>query len=113
MPIPVLVSPTPGIYDNDIVSIVLEAPITGGEIRWTKGDGSQAAPTCLTGSIATPFVDNADGNFKFIQCRAGWIESSILTATYTLKANTPTFSVASGSFVSSGQTLSFSTTTTT
>ncbi len=113
LPIPNIVTPLPGSYANDIASVSFSTPISGAEIRWNQGDGSQADPTCASGSTGNPIItSNSTSRIKYRQCRTGWTASSVVMDTYTLKAGTPTFSITPGSFVNSGQTVGYSSTTT-
>ncbi len=113
LPTPTIVTPTPGTYANDIASVSFSTPISGAEIRWNQGNGSQADPTCGSGSTGNPIItSNSTSRIKYRQCRSGWTESTVVMDTFILKAGTPTFSITPGSFVNSGQTLSYSSTTT-
>lgn len=113
LPSPSIVTPIPGTYGDDIASVTFSTPISGAEIRWSLGNGSQADPTCAGGSTGSPAItSNSTGTIKFRQCRTGWTASPVIVETYTLKANTPTFSITPGSFVNTGASLSYSSTTT-
>ncbi len=113
LPSPSIVTPIPGTYGDDIASVTFSTPISGAEIRWSLGNGSQADPTCAGGSTGSPAISsNSTGTIKFRQCRTGWTASPVIVETFTLKANTPTFSITPGSFVNTGASLSYSSTTT-
>ncbi|MCW7491183.1 glucanase [Leptospira sp. 2 VSF19] len=108
-------TPATGTVFNDDATVTLSALIPGSEYRYTLGNGGQASPTCSTGSMTTNTVSLADTNqavIKAIHCKTGWVESAVVTSTYTLKVATPTPSLATGSLLNSGDTISFSTTTT-
>ncbi|MCG6150633.1 LamG-like jellyroll fold domain-containing protein [Leptospira bandrabouensis] len=107
-------SPVTGTVFNDDGTVTLSTLIPGSEYRYTLGNGGQVDPTCATGTITTNTVTIADTNqavIKAIHCKVGWTESTVQTSTYTLKVATPTPSLATGSLMNSGDSVSFSTTT--
>ncbi|TGM35770.1 glucanase [Leptospira biflexa] len=108
-------SPVTGSVFNDDGTVTLSSLIPGSEYRYTLGNGGQADPTCATGTMTTTTVsitDNAQAVIKAIHCKVGWVPSQVVTSSYTLKVATPTPSLATGSFLDSGQAISFTTTTT-
>lgn len=108
-------SPVSGSVFNDDGTVTLSTLIPGSEYRYTLGNGGQADPTCASGTSTTATVtltDNTQAVIKAIHCKVGWVESQVVTSSYTLKVATPTPSVATGSLLDSGQNVSFSTTTT-
>ncbi|PJZ90648.1 LamG-like jellyroll fold domain-containing protein [Leptospira levettii] len=108
-------SPVSGSLFNDDGTVTISSLIPGSEYRYTIGNGAQADPTCATGTMTTSTVNLTDNNqavIKVIHCKVGWVESQVVTASYTLKVATPTPSLATGSFLDSGQNISFSSTTT-
>lgn len=114
LPIPTF-SPVSGSIFNDDGTVSLATLIPGSEYRYTLGNGSQADPTCATGTATTTTVSLTDTNqavIKAIHCKAGWVDSTVVSSVYTLKVATPTPSLATGSLLNSGQSVSFTTTTT-
>ncbi|TGK49977.1 glucanase [Leptospira kanakyensis] len=108
-------SPVTGSVFNDDGTVTLSTLIPGSEYRYTLGNGGQVDPTCSTGTMTTstvPITDTNSGVIKAIHCKTGWVESQVVSSTYTLKVATPTPSLATGFLLNSGQTVSFSTTTT-
>lgn len=108
-------SPVSGSVFNDDGTVTLSSLIPGSEYRYTLGNGAQADPTCATGTVTTSTVsltDNSQAVIKAIHCKVGWDPSQVVTSSYALKVATPTPSLATGAFLDSGQTVSFSTTTT-
>lgn len=108
-------SPVSGSVFNDDGTVTLSTLIPGSEYRYTLGNGGQVNPTCSTGTMTTSTVTITDTNqavIKAIHCKTGWVESTVQTSTYTLKVTTPTPSLATGSLLNSGDTVSFSTSTT-
>lgn len=108
-------SPVTGSIFNDDGTVTLSTLIPGSEYRYTLGNGGQVDPTCSTGTATTTTVSITDTNqavIKAVHCKAGWVESAVANSTYTLKVATPTPSLATGSLLNSGQSVSFSTTTT-
>ncbi|TGL08374.1 glucanase [Leptospira bouyouniensis] len=108
-------SPVSGTVFNDDGTVTITSLIPGSEYRFTIGNGGQVDPTCATGTVTTSTVnitDNTQAVIKAIHCKVGWVESQVVTSSYTLKVATPTPSLATGSLMDSGQTVSFSTTTT-
>lgn len=108
-------SPVSGSIFNDDGTVTLSTLIPGSEYRYTLGNGGQVDPTCSTGTMTTTNVSITDTNqavIKAIHCKTGWVESTVLTSTYTLKVATPSPSLATGSLLNSGDTISFSTATT-
>ncbi|TGM46168.1 LamG-like jellyroll fold domain-containing protein [Leptospira vanthielii] len=114
LPIPTF-SPVSGSVFNDDGTVTLTTLIPGSEYRYTLGNGGQVDPTCATGTSTTSTVSITDTNqavIKAIHCKTGWVESAVVNSIYTLKVATPTPSLATGSLLNSGQSISFSTTTT-
>lgn len=108
-------SPATGAVFNDDGTVTLSTLIPGSEYRYTLGNGGQVDPTCATGTLTTttvPITDTNSGVIKAIHCKTGWVESTVTTSSYTLKVSTPTPSLVTGSLLNSGDSISFSTTTT-
>ncbi|MGE8721265.1 LamG-like jellyroll fold domain-containing protein [Leptospira terpstrae] len=108
-------SPVSGSVFNDDGTVTLATLIPGSEYRYTLGNGGQVDPTCATGTMTTSTVSITNTNqavIKAIHCKTGWVDSTVQNSTYTLKVATPTPSLATGSLLNSGQSVSFSTTTT-
>ncbi|TGN19237.1 chitobiase/beta-hexosaminidase C-terminal domain-containing protein [Leptospira idonii] len=101
-----------GIYAND-QTITLSSTTPGATIRYTLGDGSQAAPTCATGTVGSSvsITSNTNNTIKAIACKTDFLDSNLSTsASYTLKAGTPSPSLTPGVY-QTAQTISFSNTT--
>nr|WP_232227819.1 LamG-like jellyroll fold domain-containing protein [Leptospira wolbachii] len=114
LPIPTF-SPVSGTVFNDDGTVTLTTLIPGSEYRYTLGNGGQVDPTCSTGTMTTntvPITNTNQAVIKAIHCKTGWLDSTVQNSTYTLKVATPTPSLATASLLNSGQSVSFSTTTT-
>ena len=80
------------------VSIVDAAPNAA---IWFTTDGTTPAPNAGTSQLhtsTTPVAINQTTTLKAIAAISGWTSSGVVTATYTLKAAVPTFSLPSGTY---------------
>lgn len=93
-------TPDPASVANDTLSVNITTTTPGATIYYNFAVGSNPAnPTCGSGSTTLPLiVDKNDTRIRAIACLAGWTDSSLAVATYTLRPDTPTHSVAPGTF---------------
>jgi hypothetical protein len=100
-------SPAGGTY-NAPQTVTLSTTTSGATIRYTL-DGT--APSDTAGTIYTaPFAISGTTTVKAIAYASGLTDSTVATATYTIKAVAPTFSPAAGTY-NAPQTVTLSTTT--
>ena len=89
-------------------SVTLSCATPGAKIYYTQGS-TPADPTSASTEYTTPIVLTAGTTIKAIAINGG-DESDVVSATYTVKATAPTFSVAAGSYDAT-QSVELSTTT--
>ena len=89
-------------------SVTLSCATSGAKIYYTQGS-TPADPTSASTEYTTPIVLTAGTTIKAIAINGG-DESDVVSATYTVKATAPTFSVAAGSYDAT-QSVELSTTT--
>ncbi|MGO9009898.1 MAG: chitobiase/beta-hexosaminidase C-terminal domain-containing protein, partial [Bryobacteraceae bacterium] len=100
-------SPTGGTYTAP-QTVTLSSTTSGATIRYTL-DGS--TPSETAGTVYTvPFGISGTTTVKAIAYATGLTDSSVATATYTIKAAAPTFSPAGGTYTAP-QTVTLSSTT--
>jgi glucosylceramidase len=105
------VSPAPGTY-NSAQSVTLSDTTAGASIYYTT-DGSTPTSKSTLFILGTPVTINATTTINAIATAAGFSNSTIATATYTINlpvAATPTFSPAPGTY-NSAQSVTLSDTT--
>ncbi|WCL48449.1 chitobiase/beta-hexosaminidase C-terminal domain-containing protein [Leptospira sp. GIMC2001] len=91
-----------GIYAND-QTITMSSATPGSVIRYTIGNGSQAAPTCSTGVLSSSVAisNNTNNTIKAIACKPSFVDSNIVVSpTYTLKVATPIAGLTPGTYTS-------------
>ena len=88
-------SPDSGSYAT-AQTITLATTTPNASIRYTTGDGTQAAPTETTGTLySAPFTISHNTTIKAIAYLANWADSSVVSKTYTLDLAYTTLSSAS------------------
>lgn len=98
-----------GIYAND-QTITMSSATPGATIRYTIGDGSQSAPTCVSGILSSSVLitNNANNKIKAIACKPSFLDSNLVVSdSYTLKAAIPSPSILPGIYTSN-QSIHFS-----
>lgn len=81
--------------------VAVTTSTVGASIRY-KTDGSN--PSCSSGTVYTKPISLAQSlTLKAVACKAGWLDSRVETAVYTLAVGAPTFSVRAGSYSSPQQ----------
>ncbi|MCG9874831.1 MAG: chitobiase/beta-hexosaminidase C-terminal domain-containing protein [Leptospiraceae bacterium] len=100
-------TPTTGTY-NDIQSVTI-ASNAGSTVYYNLATGSDPPnPTCGVGSTTQPVsVVQTDTRIRAIACLAGWNDSLIGTATFTLRADTPTPNFANATIFGNSATITF------
>lgn len=88
---------TPGPYTS-IQSVTLTSATSGATIRYTTGDGTQAAPTCSSGSTDMPISMAATSTIKAITCKAGYADSDVVVLPYNIIVLPPVISYSQASF---------------
>jgi hypothetical protein len=97
--VPPLSSVPVGTY-NDSKSVALSSATLGAEIRYTTGDGTQAAPTATTGTVySTPIPVEQNLTIKAIARGAGLDDSDAVSFAYELKPYAPTFDPPPGDYL--------------
>ncbi|OHE63062.1 MAG: hypothetical protein A2001_15510 [Treponema sp. GWC1_61_84] len=100
-----------GIY-NETKSIVLTSATSGAEIRYTTGDGSQAAPTSTTGTVfSTPIAVDQNMTIKAIARHAALDDSDAVSFGYELKPYPPTFDPLPGQYMDASVTVNLASAT--
>ena len=100
-----------GIY-NETKSIVLTSATSGAEIRYTTGDGSQAAPTSTTGTVfSTPITVDQNMTIKAIARHAALDDSDAVSFGYELKPYPPTFDPLPGQYMDASVTVNLASAT--
>jgi len=95
---------------NSSQFVALTSTTTGANILYTT-DGV-TVPNCTGTGLAygASISVTATTTIKAIACKAGWADSGVASATYTLQPATPTFSVAAGTYTTA-QTVNISSAT--
>jgi len=95
-------------------TITITTSTEGASIYYTTGDGTQADPTAETGTLYSettkPTINNAT-TVKAIAIKEGMANSSVVSASYTVKVATPTF-IPNGGEVAYGSTVTINCSTT-
>lgn len=73
------------------VNLYLVQPVTGSTIRYTT-DGTDPTPSYGTIYTGIPIAVTNGMTVKAISYKTGWLNSSVVSHTYTLKVNPPVFS---------------------
>jgi hypothetical protein len=96
-----------GTYNNS-QTVTISSATSGATIRYTT-DGT--TPTSTTGTVYSAAIAvSSTTTLRAIAYKSGYTDSAVASATYTLVAATPTFSVAAGTYTAS-QTVTLSSTT--
>jgi alpha-tubulin suppressor-like RCC1 family protein len=103
----VSIAPGSANYDNP-QSVTLTESLSGATIRYTtNGTDPTSASTLYTG----PITVDVPLTLKARAFKSGWLDSNVVSATYTFKVATPAFSPAAGNY-SAAQTVAITSATT-
>jgi hypothetical protein len=97
LPIPRILLPS-GLY-NDIQNVSLSPPdaVPDAEVRYTT-DGTDPLSSSALYSGTAVTIDNTKTHLRARCFKTGWTESDVVACDYTIKAQTPIFSVAAGTW---------------
>ncbi len=99
-------SPGGGTY-NTPQNVTIACSVSGATIRYTT-DGSD--PTTSSSTYSAPVAITATTTLKAKAWKTAWTDSDIVSATYTMKGGTPTFTPGTGAY-SGAQTVTVATVT--
>ncbi len=91
-------TPTPGSYSTATVSVTLADSTPGAVIYYTTNG---TTPTTSSSKYSSSLTISATTTFQAIAVAAGYANSQVSSATYTLGAAAPTFSPAAGNYSTS------------